>query len=216
MTPFELSLDRELDVEWQRFANDWLFKWHGMTYEGGVTDVDDFRGGRIHYGGIKFRHQQQQVFWQALERYLLMKVHETFQKWEVETKGYSPEVRLRSLDSVSQRVRQFVQQINGRAIDTDRRLRGKGYPASAQPFNSSVQMSRTEAEVVKLAEANKRLLVEEIERQKSKPKPLLLWEQLENFYSNNKGLIWLGGLLAAAALGIWRYLSASALPTISD
>jgi hypothetical protein len=33
MTPFELYLESELNVEWQRFANDWLFKWHGMTYE---------------------------------------------------------------------------------------------------------------------------------------------------------------------------------------
>jgi hypothetical protein len=42
MTPFELYLEGELNIEWQRFANEWLFKWHGMTYEGGVTDVDDF------------------------------------------------------------------------------------------------------------------------------------------------------------------------------
>lgn len=31
MTPFELTLQSELDVEWQRFANKWLFPWHGMT-----------------------------------------------------------------------------------------------------------------------------------------------------------------------------------------
>jgi hypothetical protein len=67
MTPFELSLENDLNVEWQRFANDWLFKWHGMTYEGGKTDVDDFRGGRIRYAGIAFGHQQQQIFWQAIE-----------------------------------------------------------------------------------------------------------------------------------------------------
>jgi hypothetical protein len=65
VTPVELSIDAELNVEIQRFANDWLFKWHGMTYEGGKTDVEDFRGGRIHFAGIKFGHQQQAIYWQA-------------------------------------------------------------------------------------------------------------------------------------------------------
>ena len=80
MTPFELALKNELDVEWQRFVNQWLFKLHGMTYQGGVTDVDDFRGGRIHYSGIKFETQQQQVYWQAVSRYLTQKVNEIFKR----------------------------------------------------------------------------------------------------------------------------------------
>ncbi len=42
MTPFELSLLNDLSVEREKFANEWLFKWHCMTYEAGVTDVDDF------------------------------------------------------------------------------------------------------------------------------------------------------------------------------
>jgi len=167
MTPFELSLERELNVERQRFDNQWLFKWHGMTYAGGVTDVEDFRGGRIHYGGIKFGHQQQQVFWQALERYLLLQVHDVFKKWDVETKSYSLETRLRSIDGVSQRLRTFVQRINVRAVETDRRLRGKGYPGSVEPFNSTVQMSRAEAEILRVAEAYRQLLVEEIEKAKA-------------------------------------------------
>jgi hypothetical protein len=166
VTPFELSLERELNVEGQRFDNQWLFKWYGMTYAGGVTNVDDFRGGRIHYGGIKFGHQQQQVFWQALERYLLLQVHDTFSKWDAETKSYSLETRLRSIDGVSRRLRTFVQRINVRAVETDRRLRGNGYPGSVEPFNSAAQMSRAEAEVLQVAEAHRQLLVEEIERVK--------------------------------------------------
>jgi hypothetical protein len=100
MTPFELSLENDLHVEWQRFANDWLFKWHGMTYEGGVTDVDDFRGGRIHYGGIKFEYQQQQIFWQAIDRYLLQKIHEIFKQWDAATGTYPSKIRLMSIDGV--------------------------------------------------------------------------------------------------------------------
>jgi hypothetical protein len=164
LTPFELSLERELSVERRRFDNQWLFKWHGMTYAGGVTDVEDFRGGRIHYGGIAFGHQQQAVFWQALERYLLLQVHDVFKKWDVEAKGYSLDTRLRSIDGVSQRLRTFVRQINVRAVETDWRLRGKGYPGSVRAFNSAVQMSRAEAEILRVAEAHRQLLVEEIEK----------------------------------------------------
>jgi len=89
MPPFELSLESDLNVEWQRFANEWLFKWHGMTYEGGVTDVDDFRGGRIHYGGIRFGGQQQQIYWQAIDRYLNQKIHSTYKDWDERTPSIS-------------------------------------------------------------------------------------------------------------------------------
>lgn len=108
MTPFELTLENELNVEVQRFNNGWLFKWYGMTYEGGQTDVDDFRGGRIHYAGIKFGHQQQQIFWDAIDRYLDQKVHETFKQWDTETRGYSNEVRRKSIDGVERTLRRFV------------------------------------------------------------------------------------------------------------
>lgn len=166
VTPFELSLERELNVERQRFDNQWLFKWHGMTYAGGVTDVEDFRGGRIYYGGIKFGYQQQQVFWQALERYLLLQIHEAFKKWDAETTRYSLETRLRSIDGVSQKLRIFVRQLNVRAVETDRRLRGQGYSGSVKLFDSVVQMSRAEAEILRVAEANRHILVEEIDKAK--------------------------------------------------
>lgn len=154
----------KLNVERQRFDNQWLFKWHGMTYVDGVTNVEDFRGGRIHYGGIKFGHQQQQIFWQTIERYLLLQVHDVFKKWDIETKSYSLETRLRSIDGVGQRLGTFVRQINMRAVETDRRLRGGGDPGSVKPFDSAIQMSRAEAEILRVAEAHRQLLVEEIEK----------------------------------------------------
>jgi hypothetical protein len=69
VTPVELSIEAELNLETQRFNNDWLFKWHGMTYEGGKTDVEDFRGGRIHLSGVTFGSQQQTIYWQAIDVY---------------------------------------------------------------------------------------------------------------------------------------------------
>src|ERR1043166_6281291 len=210
MTPFELSLERELDVEWQRFANEWLFKWHGMTYEGGLTDVEDFRGGRIRYGGILFGYQQQQIFWQAVSRYLTQKVHEVFKRWDVETRGYSLEVRRRSLDGVEMLTDWFARRIVKHAIETDRALRGRGDPSSVKPHG------RTAAgmtEVARLANAHRTLLDEEIRLAKPdlkpdlKPEqPFVFWKWIELFYANNKGLIWFVTIAAGAALAAWRLL----------
>jgi acetyl esterase/lipase len=88
MTPFEVSLQSELDLEQYRFGNEWLFRWRNLNIEGKTVDVDRFDGGRITLGEITFGDQQQSIFWQAIGRYLNGKVHSTFQKWDEETKGY--------------------------------------------------------------------------------------------------------------------------------
>jgi hypothetical protein len=205
MTPFELSLENDLHVEFQRFANDWLFKWHGMTYEGGVTDVDDFRGGRIRYGGIKFGHQQQQIFWEAVERYLMQKAHEIFRRWDAETAQYPSKIRLTSIDGVERHLRQFVHRIIQHALDTDRRLRGMGYPENVTHFDASKQLSRAEGEITRLAQAHRELLEENIQRQKKQQRPFLWSKRLEEFYANNKGLIWLGGIVITIIISGWRF-----------
>ena len=80
MTPFELSLEGDLNLERRRFVDQWLFKWHGMTYEGGKVDVERFDGSRIRYAGIKFGHQQQQIFWQAIADYLNQTIQQIFKR----------------------------------------------------------------------------------------------------------------------------------------
>jgi hypothetical protein len=206
VTPFELSLENELNVEWQRFANDWLFKWHGMTYEGGVTDVDDFRGGRIHYAGIKFGYQQQQIFWQAIDRYLTQKVHETFRRWNVETEAYPGQIRLTSLDGVERCLRRFTSKILGHAVDTDRRLRGEGYPESAPQYNSSGSSSRAEVEIARLSHAHRALLEEQERNERAPSVPLSRRQQLETFLSRNKGILALIGILVAVVFGVLKFV----------
>jgi hypothetical protein len=200
MTPFELYLEGELNVEWQRFANEWLFKWHGMTYEGGVTDVDDFRGGRIHYGGIMFGHQQQQIFWESIDRYLIQKVHEIFKRWDAETAKYSATIRLASIDGIERHLRQFVHRIIQHSLQTDRALRGMGYPANVTQYDSSGNMSRVDAEIVRLAHAHRALLEETIKNQTTVP-VLSGKQRFETFLSNHKGILSLIGILVAVVLG---------------
>ncbi len=161
MTPFELTLQSELDVEWQRFANQWLFPWHGMTYQGGVTDVEDFRGGRIRYSGIKFGGQQQQIYWQAIGRYLNQKVHETFKRWDEATREYPSELRKSSLSGTSNCLHGFTATIIRHATDTDRRLRGQGSPQKVEPFDAKGRHAEADAEIERLKTAHLALLPEE-------------------------------------------------------
>jgi hypothetical protein len=88
MTPFELSLGPELDIERQRFGNEWMFKWYCLNMEGRTVDVPSFDGGRITIGGVLFQGQAQSIYWQSIGRYLNGKVHETFQKWDKDTRSY--------------------------------------------------------------------------------------------------------------------------------
>ncbi|MFZ1963045.1 MAG: toll/interleukin-1 receptor domain-containing protein [Roseiarcus sp.] len=179
MTPFELTLQSELDVERQRFANQWLFPWHGMTYQGGVTDVDDFRGGRIHCSGFKFGAQQQQIFWQAIGRYLNQKVHETFKRWDEATRGYPSKLRNSSLDGTSDCLHRFAATIIRHATDTDRRLRGQGFPNKVDPFDATRYHSGADAEIERLKTGHLALMPEERSPEKvarestSPPKPII-------------------------------------------
>src|ERR1051326_5524788 len=187
MTPFELALENVLHIEVQRFHDQWLFKWYGMTHKGGKTDVEDFRGGRISYAGNVFGEQQQQIYWQAVDRYLMLKIHEIFQQWEAETKSYPAKARFASLTGVERTVSQFVTTVIQRALGTAQRLRNVGGTIVATHGTAS----RPGAEVVRLADAHRALLKEDIKKEATSGhdgKPV--WNWGEKFYANNKGLIW--------------------------
>jgi hypothetical protein len=208
VTPVELSIDAELSAEIQRFANDWLFKWHGMTYEGGKTDVEDFRGGRIHFAGIKFGQQQQAIYWQAIDRYLRQKTHVVFRQWDAETQTYPLATRRSSIDGVERALGRFVAEILSRALETDKRLRGSGYPQSVMPFVPTPgQGGGVGAEVAHLAAGHRTLTNQVIAEQTPKVvEPLSYWKWIEAFYSNNKGLIWFIGILVAITTAVIHFL----------
>jgi hypothetical protein len=158
MTPFELSLGHDLDIERQRFGNEWLFKWHCLNMEGRTVDVPSFDGGRITIGGVLFQGQAQSLFWQALGRYLNGKVHETFQKWDQDTRVYPAGLRSSSLDETERLLRQFVAGIAHRALETDRAIRGRGVPVTDTPIEGSGMHSGVNVEILRLADAYRALL----------------------------------------------------------
>src|ERR1700682_6427099 len=99
-----------------------------MTYEGGQTDVEDFRGGRIHLSGCTFGYQQQTIYWQAIDVYLRQKTHAVFTQWDADTQNYPLTTRRASIEGVEQALKRFVARILSLSLDTDKRLRGSGNP----------------------------------------------------------------------------------------
>jgi hypothetical protein len=202
MTPVELSIDAELIVEQQRFDNDWLFKWYAMTYEGGLTDVEDFRGGRIRLGGVLFGAQQQDIYWQAIDRYMRQKVHAVFKQWDADTKSYPLAIRRASIDGVERSLGRFVTRILQRSLETDKRLRKGGNPVghSRPPGQGGVG-----GDVAYLATAHRALIDQAIEEAKVYA-PKSYWKWLETFYANNKGLTWLCTAILVPIIGlVWHY-----------
>ena len=205
MTPVELSIDAELNVEIQRFDNDWLFKWHGMTYEGGKTDVEDFRGGRIHFAGIKFGGQPQTIYWQAIDRYLRQKTHAVFKQWDTETQNYPLATRRASIDGIERALGRFIAQILSRALETDKRLRGSGNPQNVMPYTPPPGQGGVGGEVAYLAAAHRALIDQAIKEQQAQT-PRSYWKWLETFYANNKGLTWLCTAILVPVIGFaWHY-----------
>jgi hypothetical protein len=198
--PFELELEDRLAVEAQRFASEWLFKWHGMSYAGTVTDVDDFRGRRIHYEGMKYGAQQQQIFWDAVHRYLRNKVEETFKQWEVATANYSSQMRLWSLDGVERSLRDFQVTIRRLSMATDRRLLGEGYPESVGEIVTGPRGSAS-TDIARMAQAHRALLIDARGRKSVKTGPGIVG-RVHSLYHNHRRLIWLAGVIITALTAI--------------
>jgi hypothetical protein len=158
MTPFELSLRKELDIERQHFVDKWLFPWHNINIPNRVVEVEDFRGGKFAAGGVAFQGQIQERYWGAIRRYLSERVHETIAKWDERTKPYPARLRRSSIDGTEILLRQFAAAIIKASTDTDRRLRGRGFPNNVPPYNASAEHSHANAEIFRLVEAQKALI----------------------------------------------------------
>jgi hypothetical protein len=157
MTPFELSLGHELDIERRRFDSEWLFQWYNTHSENRIVDVPSFDGGRIRRNG-RFEGQMQSLFWQAFGRYLNGKVHEIFQRWDRETNTYPAALRRSSLDGTERLLQQFVAALTEQAHRTDQALRGHGSPKTDKAIEGSGAHSHANVEILRLRQAHQALL----------------------------------------------------------
>ena len=160
LTPFELALRRELEGEFVRMDSEWFFRWHNINNQGMSVDVDNFYGGRIRVGGIVFQGQVQSIYWRSVERYLIEFAHQQFRRWRENVEQYARDIQERSLEGTAGQLRTFSSRICQHAIDTDRRLRGRGQPQKVEPYNASGVQSASNAEIERLRQAYSALLAD--------------------------------------------------------
>jgi hypothetical protein len=206
-TPFELDLSNELEVERQRFANEWLFRWHSINIPDRVVDVEDFRGGRIYVGGVLFEGQLQQIYWQAIERYLLAKVHAVFRKWDEETRAYSENLRLVSLGGTKKLLLGFSSGTIKRAAYTDRALRGRGFPQEVDVYSASGEGGRVTGEIARVMDSYKALLESGVAASESSLASRI-FQRIELLGTRYRGTIAILALAAAVVFGLWKIFGA--------
>jgi hypothetical protein len=106
-------------------------------------------------------------------------------------------MRTASLEGVEVLLKGFVARIVKHATDTDRALRGRGFPNSVQPYNSSGIHSSANAQILGTAEAHRHIANQSRLHPPPPPAQLSGLQQLEAWYGNNKALVWVIGLVVA-------------------
>ncbi|PZP83500.1 MAG: hypothetical protein DI582_10905 [Azospirillum brasilense] len=111
--------------------NQWFCKWHYIKEQRGVQ-VDGFDGRKISLGGIDYSGTAIDVYWDAIQRYLLQKVDALFTQLEEELKQYPLDVRVRALNESEGLIISFANKIRRDAAKKDRVLRGDGFTFPAE------------------------------------------------------------------------------------
>jgi hypothetical protein len=106
---------------------------------------------------------------------------------------------LDSIDGVESNLHQFVTRILQQSLETDSRLRSI---QSTMP-TASATGTKAGAEIMRLAHAHRVLLEDKI---KHEPTQLPQSKWIEGFYANNKGLIWVLGVVLTAIGLVWGFL----------
>jgi hypothetical protein len=127
VSPFSRRLDEEFDREFSRLANDWYLKWHELA-RGEPIELDDFRGGRIRLGGMRYDAIAELAYWSAKERYAQRKIEEIFDHAEEEIHARAGLGREKIAEDTAIRLRAFLERLHRHAVFTEFRLQGRGYP----------------------------------------------------------------------------------------
>jgi hypothetical protein len=189
LTPFGHGLSTSLENERLRMVNEWFFPWHSLGY-GGRVEVDDFNGRRIRIGGVKFSGSAELVYWSAVQRYIANKVNDTFESAVAEIRATSPSNAQSIVEDTSRLLTPFCQRIVGEAIETDRRLKGAGFP---DPTYRSPHAARIS--FIGDIEARKNSIVAFYYREPSADQSLGL--RVEKFVEKNKGKLLIIGSICS-------------------
>jgi len=136
VTPIAERLALQLESEFRRMQDEWFFKWHFIG-AGSVAEMDNFRGGRIRYGGLKFDGSCRLVYWDTISFYLRQQIGVLFDQVEAAISNYPSEIRSKATAECHALISEFASQIKEAAIDTDQKLRGNGFELPSRDHTNS-------------------------------------------------------------------------------
>jgi len=112
--------------------------------------------------------------------------------------------RRSSLEGTARLLEQFVAGVMERANRTDQALRGDGTPKTDKAREGSGAHSHANVEILRLTVAHTDLLPAVTSEDRTILVRFRRW--LEDFYANNKGLIWLAGGVVSGGGLLLKYL----------
>lgn len=205
-TPFGYKMQTELANEFSRLDSEWFFPWHGLN-SGREINIDRFDGRRIRLGGGPYGGSDESVYWTAIGRYLDNKINEIFELADKEIRDSDRSNVQAIVEDSAIVAEQYCWRVRRQAIDTDRRLKGRGNP---DPDYSSPYADRMEftGEIARRKAALASFYVPE-EAPLPSPLPLPKNQRYERFYERHKGKWATIALIVAiigATLGVLRFL----------
>lgn len=172
--------------------SEWFFRWHALNYgTGQLVDVDRFDGGRIRIGGVEFWGSTELVYWDAIARYVHNKINEIFERTEQEIRTVGSQHAAILAEDTASVLFPFFQRILAHAVDTDRRLKGRGFLDKAYTSPHQIKVSFA-AEI----EQRKKSIVEFYPAPNTNA-PNFREPWFEKFFERHKGKFQLFGVFAA-------------------
>jgi hypothetical protein len=127
-------------------------------------------------------------------------MHATFGRWDEETKTYPPNLRRTSLDATERLANMFVAGVIGRGIKTDQAVRGRGYPKTDTPYQTTGVNTAARAEIERLKTAHVTLIREAVVVESKS------WvKKVEEFFSSWRGILTAVGIVVAIAGLVLRF-----------
>lgn len=146
VTPVAARLHHMIEERYVEIDRDKLTRFLMARSSQKDLEIFDCRGKRIGAGiGCEFTGQLREIFWSFIRPCIDDTVQKCCDELEKAFDDYTPEQRAHTVEYLTASLQGFANRMYGRMIDLDRRMRGKGFPDSVQPYDPSREVAEAHA-----------------------------------------------------------------------
>lgn len=141
MTPIVEKLRHDLDNRYALLDRDKLTRFMMARASNRDLEIIDCRGKPISAGiGCQFEGQLRDIFWRFIKPCIEDAIQSSCDAIEQVLPGYTRIDRVATFRSAEAALRGFAERIYHRMVDLDRRMRGRGYPETVEPYDPSREL----------------------------------------------------------------------------